>query len=116
MKLSTAVVCFLLSIGLTLSCSVYGYKEVGFLAVGYLGALVQGYEHVGFAGIYHRHVGTIALHIASESERYAEVDVLFYRFASGRSGVLSAVSGVDAKRELAVGTGYSRYKRYNENC
>ena len=84
---------------------VYGYKEVGFLAVGYLGAFVQGYEHVGLAGIYHRHVGTVALHIASESERYAEVDVLFYRFASGCSGVLSAMSWVDAKRELAVGIG-----------
>ena len=84
---------------------VYRYEQVGFLSIGYFGALVQWYEHVGLARIYNRHVGTVALHIASECERHAEVDVLFYRFASGCTCVLTSMSWVDAKREFAVGIG-----------
>ena len=82
---------------------VNGYKEVGLVAIGYIGSLVERDEHVGFACVYYFYIRTIILHEPSEGKRHVEIDILLLGESANRTGVMSSMPGVDDKREILLG-------------
>ena len=96
-----------------------GYKEVGLVAVGNVGTLVERDENVGFASVYYLDAGTIAFHETSEGEGHVEIDILLLGKGAKSTGVMTSMSGVDDERKPLIGghghgeREYQHYRSYN---
>ncbi len=74
---------------------VYGDVKVSLMAVRYVGPLVQGYELVCFAGVYHFNVGKPGFNILPEFQGNGQHHLLFGPGLPDRTGILSAMTGIN---------------------
>ena len=98
---------------------VYGDEEVGLVAVGNVGSLMERDKDVGFACVYDFHLWAVVLHESSEGERHVEVDILLLGESAKSACVMTSMSGVDDERETLLGCHchsereYQHYRSYN---
>ena len=89
---------------------VYGYKEVGFTVVCYIGTFVERYKDICLTCIDYSYIGTVLLYVASKSQCYVEVDVLLNRESTWCSAISAAVSRVDYECEFLICACYASHK------
>ena len=82
--------------------AVDGDEEVGMFVVGDFGAVVQGDEDIGFAGIDNLYVGAVFRNEFSDLQCDGQRDILFFALAPDGTGVFAAVSGIDHNLADAV--------------
>ena len=96
-----------------------GDKEVGLVAVGDIGTLVERDENIGLTSVYYVNAGTIVFHETSEGESNVEIDILLLGKSAKSSGVMPSMSSVDDEREALLGSQghsereYQHYRSYN---
>ena len=88
----------------------HGDKEVGLIPVGNLGTLPQLKELVGLAGVDDPHVGTVLLNDTAKSQCIAQGQRLLLGDFADRTGVPTAVPGIDDQRERLLCTVHRQYK------
>ena len=74
---------------------VYGNKQVCVIGIGYVGAALQGNEHVAFAGVNNLDIGAVFLAQASASQSHGEIDIFLFRKRTYGTAIVSSVSGFD---------------------
>ena len=79
-----------------------GDKEVGLVAVGNLGTLIEFHKDIGLTGIDHPYIRAVALHHASEGQGKLQRQVLLFRDSPYGTGIMPAVTSIDDKGEFLV--------------
>ena len=72
----------------------HGDKEVGLVAVGYLGTFIQLDEDIALTGIDHLYIGTVTLYHPSEGQGKLQRQVLFLRDSADCSCIMTTVTSI----------------------